>query len=85
MKNISMRLEGQYLVMKVDLSKTFGESRTGKTEVVATTHGNIDVPGQSECGIKIGVNVFKYPGTPKFKVMNKSPTVKKKRGRIRVK
>lgn len=58
MKNIEMSVEGETLVLKVDLSKTFGPSSSGKTIIVASSEGNVTVPGRSE---KIGLNVYRKP------------------------
>jgi len=57
MKNIEMSLDGQILTMKVDLSKDFGPSKSGKSITIATTEGNISVPGAED--VKIGLNVYK--------------------------
>ena len=58
MKNVEMTVEGDTLVIKVDLKKDFGKSKSGKTLIVASTEGNADVPGRKE---KIGLNVYRYP------------------------
>ncbi|MDD4126769.1 MAG: hypothetical protein PHV39_03675 [Methanomicrobium sp.] len=57
MKNIEMSKEGTFLVIKVDLSKDFGESKSGKSITIASTEGNISVPGDDD--IKIGLNIYK--------------------------
>jgi hypothetical protein len=57
MKNIEMRVEGHILTIKVDLSKEFGPSSSGKTIIIASTEGNVAVTGTEE--IKIGLNVYK--------------------------
>ncbi len=59
MKNVEMIVEGDTLVIKVDLTKDFGQSKSGKTIIVASTEGNANVPGRKE---KIGLNVYRYPG-----------------------
>ena len=56
MTNIEMKVEGNLLTIKIDLSKRSGFSKSGKNQVVATTAGIVDVPGKAE--IKIGVNAF---------------------------
>ncbi len=40
------------LTIKVDLSKDFGPSKSGKTIIVASTEGNVSVPERDE---KIGL------------------------------
>ena len=57
MKNIEMNLDGNMVTVKVDLTKEFGPSASGKTIIIASTEGNISVPGNEE--IKIGLNIYK--------------------------
>ena len=57
MKNVSMRVNGTKLTIEVDLSKSFGESKSGKSIVIASTGGNVAVAGDS--GAKIGLNIYK--------------------------
>jgi hypothetical protein len=56
MKNVEMSIEGDMLSIKVDLSKEFGPSKSGKTTIVASTEGNKSVPGRDE---KVGLNIYK--------------------------
>jgi len=56
MKNVEMKVEGNILTIKVDLSKEYGPSSSGKTIIVASTEGNISVPERDE---KVGLNVYK--------------------------
>ena len=58
MKNVQMSVEGDSLIIKIDLTKDFGESKSGKTIIVASTEGNVTVPGRKE---KIGLNIYRYP------------------------
>lgn len=55
--NLDMQVTGHTLTIKIDLSKTFGTSSSGKTRIVASTQGNQDVPGHP--GLKIGLNLYK--------------------------
>lgn len=57
MKNVDMTVEGDRLVITVDLAQEFGVSKTGKSITIASTEGNVSVPGHEE--IKIGVNVYR--------------------------
>ena len=57
MKNIEMKLEGNVLTIKVDLTKEFGPSSSGKTIIIASTEGNVAVEGHEEA--KVGLNVYK--------------------------
>ncbi|MFA7072994.1 hypothetical protein MBBA_2310 [Methanoculleus bourgensis] len=57
MKNVDMQLDGDTLVIRVDLTKDFGESKSGKSITIASTEGNVTVPGHE--AIKIGLNVYR--------------------------
>ncbi len=56
MKNVEMSIEGSVLTIKVDLSKEFGPSSTGKTVIIASTEGNVTIPNRQE---KVGLNVYR--------------------------
>jgi hypothetical protein len=56
MKNVELTVEGTMLTIKVDLSKDFGPSSSGKTTIVASTEGNVSIPDREE---KIGLNIYK--------------------------
>lgn len=51
MKNIEMNVTGDFLTIKVDLSKTFGKSSSGKSTIIASTEGNVSVSGKSELNV----------------------------------
>jgi hypothetical protein len=59
MKNVEMKVEGNILTIKVDLSKEFGLSSSGKSVIIASTEGNQSVDGREE--VKIGLNIYKKP------------------------
>ena len=56
MKNVELSVEGTMLTIKVDLSKDFGPSSSGKTTIIASTEGNVSLPDREE---KIGLNIYK--------------------------
>jgi hypothetical protein len=56
MKNVELTIEGTMLTIKVDLSKEFGPSSSGKTIIIASTEGNVSIPDREE---KIGLNIYK--------------------------
>jgi hypothetical protein len=56
MKNVELAVEGTMLTIKVDLSKEFGPSSSGKTIIIASTEGNVSIPDREE---KIGLNIYK--------------------------
>jgi hypothetical protein len=55
-----MEVKGNNLIITVDLTQDHGPSKSGKTIVVASTLGNVNVPGDEFGHIKIGLNVYKY-------------------------
>jgi hypothetical protein len=58
MKNLTMQVVGDKLVIEVDLAQDVGPSKSGKTILIATTEGNAPCPGRDD--IKIGLNVYRY-------------------------
>jgi hypothetical protein len=57
MKNVEMPIEGRALLIKVDLTKEFGPSSSGKTIILASTEGNVSAPGSDD--VKVGLNVYR--------------------------
>ena len=57
MKNIDLKVDGNKLMIVVDLSQEFGLSSSGKSITIASTEGNVTIPGYEE--VKIGLNVYK--------------------------
>jgi hypothetical protein len=57
MKNVKLNVTGNKLTIEVDLDQDFGPSSSGKSITIATTEGNVAVPGQEE--VKIGLNIYK--------------------------
>ncbi|MFC1935729.1 hypothetical protein ACFLX9_03085 [Chloroflexota bacterium] len=56
MKNVELSVSGNTLTIKVDLSKEFGPSSSGKTIIIASTEGNFPLPGRTEV---VGLNVYR--------------------------
>jgi len=56
MKNVQMTVEGNVLTIRVDLSKDFGPSSSGKTIIIASTEGNVAISDREE---KVGLNVYR--------------------------
>jgi hypothetical protein len=56
MKNIETTIKGDKLTIVVDLAKTFGPSKSGKTTIIASTEGNQKVDGSDAV---FGLNVYK--------------------------
>lgn len=57
MKNCEMKLDGKILTIKVDISKEFGISSSGKSIIIASTEGNVSIPEKED--IKIGLNIYR--------------------------
>ncbi|HKC95581.1 MAG TPA: hypothetical protein VKB81_16315 [Nitrospira sp.] len=57
MKNVEMSVDGHTLILKVNLTEEFGPSASGKTIIIASSEGNVSVPGNKE--IKVGLNVYR--------------------------
>lgn len=55
--NIDMKVVGDKLTITVDLSKSYGISASGKSTIIASTGGNIAVPGREE--VKVGINIYR--------------------------
>ncbi len=60
MKNVEIKAEHGKLIITVDLAKELGPSASGKSMIIATTEGNVDVPGVPDT--KIGLNVYRKKG-----------------------
>ena len=56
MKNIELSVNDNTLTIKVDLTKEFGPSSSGKTIIIASTEGNFPLPGRTEV---VGLNVYR--------------------------
>lgn len=56
MKNVEMKVEENTLTIRIDLTKEFGPSSSGKTIIIASTEGNVAIPDRDE---KIGLNVYR--------------------------
>ena len=55
MKNIELQVNGTILTITVDLTKNFGKSASGRTNIVATTEGAVAL----EDGTQVGVNIYR--------------------------
>jgi hypothetical protein len=57
MYNVEFEVEGDQLIIRVDLSQELGESSSGKSVIIGTTGGNVAVPGWE--AVKVGLNVYR--------------------------
>ena len=56
-QNVKLSVKGTELHIVVDLSKEFGVSSSGKSVIIASTAGNVSVPGHEQ--VKVGLNVYR--------------------------
>lgn len=56
MTNIETKLEGDILTIKVDISKRFEATKSGKSITIATTSGNVPLDGHPD--VKLSINVY---------------------------
>lgn len=59
--NVEGEISGDILTLRIDLSKTNGQSKSAKSDSIATTGGNQTLIHNSQI-LKVGVNVFKPLG-----------------------
>jgi hypothetical protein len=52
--NIKVAVDGDILVLRIDLSKNFGKSKSGKSVIVASSKGNKEVVD----GFILGLNIY---------------------------
>jgi len=57
MENIKCTVKANVLTIEVKLDVKGTESKSGKSMVLASTKGNVDVPGAA--GVKFGLNIYK--------------------------
>jgi hypothetical protein len=55
--NMETRMDGDKLIIEIDLTKEYGLTSSQKSIKVASSDGNISVPGRED--IKLGLNVYK--------------------------
>lgn len=54
MKNVTVKQDGNILLIEIDVTKRFGKSASGKNTIVASTEGNISIGP----GITLGLNAY---------------------------
>ena len=64
--NIKIEIKNDILYLEIDLTKDYGESKSGKSNIIATTRGNVKLPEYDKKDIIIGVNCYTpIPKKPK--------------------
>jgi len=56
MKNVKASVKGSILTLTIDLAEKGETSASGKSLVVASTHGNVEL--KDAPGVKVGLNIF---------------------------
>ena len=56
--NVETKVKGSILTITVDLSKKQGLSKSGKSNIIASTQGNISISGKDGKETKVGLNVY---------------------------
>lgn len=56
MQNVTVSVKGNIATITIDLSKDFGKSASGKSNIVASTHGNVQV---ENTGVTLGLNAYR--------------------------
>ncbi len=59
MQNIEFEVKGRTLIITIDLDAPTEPSKSGKTDVIASTRGNVTVVSDGKETIKMGVNVYR--------------------------
>jgi hypothetical protein len=54
--NLETKVEGDQLIITIDLKQRHGTSKSGKNAVIATTQGNVALPGREE--VILGINIY---------------------------
>ena len=70
MKNVEMAVVDNILTIKVDLTREFGPSSSGKTIIIATTEGNVTIPDHEDK--KVGLMYPQKIVSPSEQVLRKT-------------
>jgi|HubBroStandDraft_2_1064218.scaffolds.fasta_scaffold3230782_1 hypothetical protein len=57
MQNITAVIDGNTLKLTIDLSRTLGLSKSEKSQIIATTSGNVPLDGMPD--VKLGINIYR--------------------------
>ncbi len=58
MKNVEYEIKGNIMTIKIDITKSFGPSKSGKSEMIASTEGNKRIK-VNEHDVWLGLNCYK--------------------------
>ena len=57
MDNVTVEMKGNSLILTSDLTKNFGASSSGKTEIVASTRGGVALAGKD--GYFVNISIYR--------------------------
>ena len=57
MENVNIQVKDGKAIIVIDLAREGQRSKSGKSVVIATTRGNVSLPGASD--YKLGLNLYK--------------------------
>ena len=61
MDNVKIDVKGDQLIVTVDLTATGTRSASGKTMLVASTRGSVQIPHAKRSGLTLALNVMAKP------------------------
>jgi len=64
MKNVEYEIKGKIMTIKIDITQSFGPSKSGKSEIIASTEGNKRIKVEDQ-DIYLGLNLYKKLDKPK--------------------
>jgi len=56
--NVDVEVTDTQIIVRIDRTKTYGSSASGKTIIVASSQGNKQITAD---GIVLGLNAYRYP------------------------
>lgn len=58
MKNCEITIKNKKMTIEIDLEKAYGDSKSGKTIIIASTEGNVR-PDADQPDLMVGLNVYR--------------------------
>jgi len=59
MKNVTIKQQGNHVTLSFDVTKDYGQSKSGKSTIVASTNGNVAHGTPDGNTIMIGFNAYR--------------------------
>lgn len=57
MTNVKLEVKGNKLIAEIDLTESHGASKSGKTEIIGTTHGFESITDSKGNSVMVSINV----------------------------